>query len=54
VDLHVGIDIPSHQISQKIVEFVFFGGGVLCNNQNGGLPLPMRFLFFKFYECGNS
>ena len=29
---------------KKIVEFVLGGGG-LCNNQNGGLSIAMRFLF---------
>ena len=48
MDLHVGIDIPSHQISRKNHRICFWGGESYATIKMEGFPLPMRFLFFEY------
>ena len=48
MDLHVSIDIPSHQISQKNHRICFGGGESYATIKMEGFPLPMRFLFFVY------
>ncbi len=49
MDLHVGIDIPSHQISQKILLF-FWGGLSYVTINNGGLSTANEISFFRIFK----
>ena len=45
MDLHVGIDDITKKSSN-----LFWGGGVLCNNQNGGLSIANEISFFLYIQ----
>ena len=49
VDLHIGIDIPSHQISQQNRRF-FWGGGSYVTINNGGLSIADEISFFRIFK----
>ena len=50
MDLHVGIDIPSHQISKQNHRICFLGGESYVTINNGGLSTADEISCFRIFK----